>query len=139
MSCFKNGVSQTVSTSGAVTIDFPNVVVPGNNPVTNGGNYTYSYHINLFKPSGESGPTPVTAVLALNGVNQEESRSFCEIDTGAKESLVHTGELRQLRAGDLLEVRVRTDPDAIIDPNLQIQTSPQRCTLTWRLVTGPGS
>jgi len=140
MSCFRNVNSQIVSTSGFIVIDFPNVVVPGNNPLIQGGNYTYSYHINFVKSSGESGPTPITAVLAVNGVTQEESRSFCEIDTGAKESLIHTGELRQLQIGDLLEVRVKVDPDAIgIDPTIQIHTSPNRCTLTWRNVNGPGS
>jgi hypothetical protein len=139
MSSFRNGPSQVVSTSGFVTVDFPVQIVPGNNPIVNRSNYTYAYHLNLVKPSGEAGPTPVTAVLAINGENEEHSRSFGEIDTGGKISLSHAGELRQLQIGDLLEVRVRTDPDALVDDTLQIRTAPQRCTLTWREVAGPGS
>jgi len=139
MSSWKNAKAQTVSTSGAVAINFPVPIIPGNNPLVQGGNHTYNYHLNLVKPSGESGPTPVTAVLTINGVSQEYTRSFAEIDTGAKEYLCHTGELQQLQADDTIGVRVRTDPDALVDSTLQIQTSPGRCTLTLRRVTGQGT
>jgi hypothetical protein len=121
-------------------IDFPVVIVSGSNPVVTGGNYSYGYHLGLVKPSGEGGPTPITAVLTVNGYEKEHTRSFVEIDTGAKEVLAHAGELYNLQVGDLVEVRVGTDPDAAdIDPGLKIATAAGRCTLTLRRAMGLGS
>lgn len=139
MSSWSNAKAQIVSTSGAIAINFPVSIIPGNNPLVQGGNHTYNYHLNLVKPSGENGPTPITAVLTINNVAQEYTRSFAEIDTGAKEFLCHTGELQQLQIDDSIGVRVKTDPDALVDPTLQIRTLSGRCTLTLRRVTGQGT
>jgi hypothetical protein len=139
MSQWSNRGSQVIPNTGVLNVDFQDVIVPGNNPLTSNGNYTYSYHINCVKPSGESGPTPLTSVLTINGVGQEYTRSFASIDTGGKAVLSNTGEIRQAQAGDIIGVRIRIDPEAIVLNSTLITTSPNRCTLTYRSVTGPGS
>ncbi|WP_297653670.1 hypothetical protein [Hydrogenophaga sp.] len=140
MSSWSNSTAQFLGLgSGKFTVvNFDQVVVPGNNPLVQGGNHTFSYHLNLVKPSGEVGPSKVTAVLAVNGQQEIHTRSFVELDTGMKGFVSNTGELRQLNVGDLIEIRVHVD-DEDESGAPSIRTSPNRCTLTLRRVTGQGT
>jgi len=139
MSHWVNGASQVITNVGVTNIDFRTPIVPGSNPLTQGGNHTFAYQIKLVKPSGESGPTPMTAALTVNGIVQEHTRSFGEIDTGVKSTLSAMGELQQLQVGDAIAVRVKLDPNGNSALPIQISTSPNRCTLTLRRVTGQGT
>lgn len=139
MSQWSNTNSEVIPRNGSLNVTFDNEILPGNNPLASNGNYSFSYHINCVKPSGESGPTPLTAVLTINGVSQEYTRSFSPIDTGEKAVLSNAGEIRQAQIDDVIGVRVRIDPDAIVSNTTLITTSPNRCTLTLRSVTGPGT
>jgi hypothetical protein len=139
MSSWSNSKGQIIGAGSGTftTVNFNEVVLPGNNPLVQGGNHTYSYHINLLKPSGEVGPTSVTAVLAVNGIPRAYTRSFVELDTGMKGFLSNTGELRQLSIGDTISVRVHVDDDG--SGSQLIALIPHRCTLTLRRVIGQGT
>ena len=140
MSSWSNSTSQQIGVgSGMFTVvNFDQVVVPGSNPLSVAGNFTYSYHVYLVQSSGTFGPTNTTAVLVVNNEVQMHTRTFLEIDTGSKGALSHTGELRQLSIGDLITVRIHTNEEHTVDIPL-MKTSPNRCTLTLRKVAGAGT
>jgi len=140
MSHWTNSAPQLLGTSsGQVTfLNYNVTIVGGNQTIVTGGTHQYAYTINLFKPSGEAGPTRVAAGLFVNrngGLDFKlPSVSKAEIDSGAKEMLGNTGEI-VLLAGDQIQIGVWADeaqPGAII-------TSPFQCTLTIRRVVGLGT
>lgn len=139
MSHWSNSASQVIgiNSGNAVSINFNTAIVPGNNPVAQAGNYTYAYNLDIVNDPN-SVLTRVTAVLTVNNVPVTESRSFTEIDTGEKASLARYGELQQLEINDEVGVRIHVD-DEDVSAKTVVETSPNRCTLTLRRVTGQGT
>jgi len=102
--------SQQILGSGLTVVEFDEVVHPGSQTALQDGIYDYAYHINLIKPSGESGPGLLSSVLAVNreagGIDIiRESRSFGELDTDHESALSHTGRT-PLSSGDRVIIRV---------------------------------
>lgn len=122
----------------AAFINFNIPIIGGNQTITTGGIHQYSYSVNLFKPSGESGPTRVAGGLFVttNGLLDFKltSISKAEIDGGAREMLGSAGEVL-LAVGDVVSIGVWADE---AEPGL-IVVSPLQSTLTLRRVTGLGT
>ncbi|MCI0565327.1 MAG: hypothetical protein MN733_43230 [Nitrososphaera sp.] len=115
-------------------INFNVPIIGGNQTITLGGIHQYGYALNLFKPSGEPGPTRVAAGLFVttSGILdfKPTTISKAEIDGGAREMLGNTGEILLL-ADDTISIGVWADE---AEPGLII-VSPLQSTLTLRRVT----
>jgi hypothetical protein len=138
MGYWANTTSQTIgATSGApVTINFDFEVTPGEQTVSQGGIYAYSYTLNLAKPDGELAPTRVGSTLGIKPQGQpvEEqvyAASFGVIESQSRLLLANHGEL-SLQADDKVVVGV-----AVFETHgdFSISTIAQRCTFQLTKLT----
>ena len=142
MSHWINSSSQVIGVgSGMATIvDLDIAVIQGNQTIQTGGIHTYSYVLNLTKPSGEIGPTLVVGTLGVQPSGEALEIKFAtisrtEIDTGSKEMFGHTGEI-PLAQNDTIKLIVWAEQGF---PDVLIATSTRTCSLALRRVLGQGT
>ena len=129
MGHWTNSTQQVLAeASGApTTIDFDEVIIPGSQTALVSGVYAFDYNVNCFKPSGEPGPSRLSATIGVKRAGQagidiiRSSRCLAEIDTGSEENLAHAGQI-MLDIGDQVTVRVNVDNNSQNGQGLQIRS-----------------